>query len=520
MAPTAAPVVPPEQIQQAARDIQMTVADAAGVGAQNQPRPSYASDAQRRATEVSRILESKLQERLKPDFGDILSASLQTLSGRGRTNFATALREEESKDLGRAYNIANALSGLQRGAAAGELRPADLLRFAERQAERGDVRVKMVLDQVNQAARGFEDEPSARENLLSAVMEVDSPEKTPVQVIKEAVELVRAGGLASKQPRAAATTGTATGGTGGVTKDANGMWVAAPGQRLTQDQAQSNLSRQQGDPTTADRIDQRIKERAMGVGGRGADPADRYAKAYEGSQVALGLIDRTRDILRNNPQAVGVAGTLGLFARGVEAQARALMNTPVQFSTGGGNYRDVDAKLLADKASAQMIWDRVASGTDLKTRFAWLDRAPEAQAMRTNLLLLAFAVARAIEPGGRLSNQDVSGVLNALGAGGSQIFTDPRSMARALDEVEAYVKSSTNAAYRGAVQRSPDLGKVNPNEPYPMGAPQPAAAPTASPQTGATSAPSAARFSEGAIAVNPSTGQRVRFTNGRWEPVQ
>jgi hypothetical protein len=266
------------------------------------------------------------------------------------------------------------------------------------------------------------------------------------------------------------------------------MWVAAPGQRLTQDMAISNLLRRQGDIAGADRADQRIKERAMGVGGKGADPADRYAKAYEGSQVALGLIDRTRDILRNNPQAVGVAGTLGLFARGVEAQARALMNTPVQFSTGGGNYRDVDANLLANPSAARAIWDRVTSGTDLKTGFAWLDRAPEAQAMRTNLLLLAFAVARAIEPGGRLSNQDVSGVLSALGAGGPQIFTDPRSMARALDEVEAYVKSSTNAAYRGAVQRSPDFGTVNPNEPYPMGAPQPAAAPSApqvAPQAGA-----------------------------------
>jgi hypothetical protein len=469
---------------------------------------------------VSRILESKLQERLKPDFGDILSASLQTLSGRGRTNFATALREEESKDLGRAYNIANALSGLQRGAAAGELRPADLLRFAQDKERRGDVRFKMVLDQVRDAARNFEDAPAAQEALLTAVAELDSPDKTPVQVMREAVERVRAGGLASKQPRAAATAGTATDGTGGVTKDANGMWVAAPGHRLTQDMSISNLLRRQGDIAGADRADQRIKERAMGVGGRGADPADRYAKAYEGSQVALGLIDRTREILRKNPQAAGATGAVGMWVRGVEAQARALMNTPVQFSTGGGNYRDVDANLLANPSAARAIWDRVTSGTDMKTGFSWIDEAPEAQALRTNLLLLSFAVARAIEPGGRLSNQDVSGVLNALGAGGRQIFTDPRSMARALDEVEAYVKSSTNAAYRGAVQRSPDLGKVNPNEPYPMGAPQPAAAPTASPQTGATSAPSAARFSEGAIAVNPSTGQRVRFTNGRWEPVQ
>lgn len=474
----------------------MAVADAAGVGAQNQPRPSYASDAQRRATEVSRILESKLQERLKPDFGDILSASLQTLAGRGRTNFATALREEESKDLGRAYNIANALSGLQRGAAAGELRPADLLRFAQRQAERGDVRFKMVLDQVNQAARGFEDEPAAREQLLAAITDLDSPNKTPVQVIREAVESVRAGGLASKQPRAAGA-GTATGGTGGATKDANGMWVPAPGQRLSNDMALSNYLLQIGDKEGADAIDRRMVERARGVGGKGADPADRYAKAYEGSQVALGLIDRTREILRKNPQAAGATGAVGMWVRGVEAQARALMNTPVQFSTGGGNYRDVDANLLANPSAARAIWDRVTSGTDLKTGFAWLDRAPEAQALRTNLLLLSFAVARAIEPGGRLSNQDVAGVLNALGAGGPQIFSDPRSMARALDEVEAYVKSSTNAAYRGAVQRSPDFAKSNPNEPYPMGAPQPAAGPQAAPQAGAPRA---------RLRFNPATG--------------
>ena len=70
-------------------------------------------------------------------------------------------------------------------------------------------------------------------------------------------------------------------------------------------------------------------------------------------------------------------------------------------------------------------------------------------------------------------------------------------MARALDEVEAYVKSSTNAAYRGAVQRSPDFAKSNPNEPYPMGAPQPAAGPQAAPQAGAPRA---------RLRFNPATG--------------
>lgn len=488
-APVIAPVVPPEQVQQAARDIETAVADAAGVGAQNQPRPSYASDAQRRATEVSRILESQLQKRLKPDFGDILSASLQTLAGRGRTNFATALREEESKDIGRAYNIANALSGLQRGAAAGELRPADMLRFAQDQARRGDVRFKMVLDQVNQAARGFEDEPAAREQLLAAITDLDSPNKTPVQVIREAVESVRASGLEPKQPRAAGAR-TPTGGTGGVTKDANGMWVAAPGQRLTQDQSLSNLLRQRGDTKGADAIDRRMVERAEGVGRRGANPVDKFYTAKVESEVALGLIDRTRKILTASPEVAGFAGTFGLFVNGVADQARSLMNKPVTLGGGGGNPMVVDSRVLQDDFSAKVIWNRVTSDPDLRTGFGWVDKAPEAQALRTNLLLLAFSVARSIEPGGRLSNQDVANVLRALGQGGREIFTSPKAMASALNEVENYVKTTLNARYRSVVAQSPDFGRDNPNEPYPMGAPQPAAAPAGAP----TSAPQVPAF--------------------------
>jgi hypothetical protein len=167
-----------------------------------------------------------------------------------------------------------------------------------------------------------------------------------------------------------------------------------------------------------------------------------------------------------------------------------------ELSTGGGKYQDVDAIVLSNPTAARAIWDRVTAGTDLKTGFAWLDKAPEAQALRTNLLLLSFAVARAIEPGGRLSNQDVANVLNALGAGGANIFTDPRAMARALEEVEAYVKSATNATYRAAAQRSPDFAKSNPNEPYPM-RPAAPAQPAAAPQAG--SPPARLRY-------NPATG--------------
>jgi hypothetical protein len=459
----------------------MAVADAAGVGAQNQPRPSYASDAQRRATEVSRILESQLQKRLKPDFGDILSASLQTLAGRGRTNFATALREEESKDIGRAYNIANALSGLQRGAAAGELRPADVLRIAEDKAKRGDKRVEMVLDQIKDAARNFEDIPAAQSALLSAVMEVDSPEKTPLQVMKEAVERVRASGLASKSKTTSSSSG--------LTKDENGFWVAAKGRRLTQSQEMSNFARASGDVARADQIDKHMVESASGAR-KGGDFVGKFYTAKTDSEAAIGLIDRTRKLIARSPETVGGAGALGLFIEGVGAQARAIMNSPVEFGNAGETPTIVDAGVLQSNAGAQIIWNKITSSPDLKTGFGWVDKSSDAQAIRTNLLLLAFAVARAIEPGGRLSNQDIANVLRALGQGGRDIFTSPRTLVSALNEVENYVKTTLNARYRSVVAQSPDFGRDNPNEPYPMGAPQPAAAPAGAP----TSAPQVPAF--------------------------
>ena len=468
------------------------------VGSQGVPAPSSAMDARQRATDVSRFLARQMETLAKPDrYGDLINAALMSAANPGRVTVPGALEQAEGQRLTRAYNIANAMAGLGRQGTTGQLTERDVISLLREQTRDAATRGNQKAVQTQNFARGYMTQfgPEGEAIAYAAALEADRsmPNASPLEILSRASQIaderIRGQGL---QPVRGATTGAAS---GGVTKDERGMWVAPRGQRLPTDMGISNLERGRGNTEKADEIDRRLVERAAGAG-RGANPVDRYGKALEGSEVALGLIERTRGILRENPQAAGAAGAVGMFVRGVEAQARALMNTPVELSTGGGKYQDVDAGVLSNPAAARVIWDRVTAGTDLKTGFAWLDKAPEAQALRTNLLLLSFAVARAIEPGGRLSNQDVANVLNALGAGGANIFTDPRAMARALDEVEAYVKTATNATYRAAAQRSPDFAKSNPNEPYPM-RPAAPAQPAAAPQAG--SSPARLRY-------NPATG--------------
>jgi hypothetical protein len=469
------------------------------VGSQGAPVPSNALDAQQRTTDLSKVLAgyAKGLTANQGGYGDIASALAATVAGQGKTSYGQAMEGLQNQRITRAYNIANAMAGLGRQGAAGQLTERDVLNLLRDQTRDAATRGNQKAAQIQNFARGYMTQfgPEGEAIAYAAALEADRsmPNASPLEILSRASQIaderIRGQGL---QPVRGATTGAVS---GGVTKDERGMWVAPRGQRLPTDMGISNLERGRGNTKKADEIDLRLAERAAGAG-RGANPVDRYGKALEGSEVALGLIERTRGILRENPQAAGAAGSIGMFVRGVEAQARALMNTPVELSTGGGKYQDVDAIVLSNPTAARAIWDRVTAGTELKTGFSWLDKAPEAQALRTNLLLLSFAVARAIEPGGRLSNQDVANVLNALGAGGANIFTDPRAMARALEEVEAYVKSATNATYRAAAQRSPDFAKSNPNEPYPM-RPAAPAQPAAAPQAG--SSPARLRY-------NPATG--------------
>lgn len=87
---------------------------AANTGSQGAPVRSNAADIASRSDRISRILEKQLDEATRPGFGDIIASAMDTLAGQGRVSFAGALAQREGQELTRAYNIANALSGLQR----------------------------------------------------------------------------------------------------------------------------------------------------------------------------------------------------------------------------------------------------------------------------------------------------------------------------------------------------------------------------------------------------------------------
>jgi hypothetical protein len=111
-------------------------AQALNAGSQGQARPAFAADVATAQNRIAKILASGLKG-LEESSGleRIGSAAMQTLAGQGKVSFPQAEAAIQQQDLSRAYNIANALSGLAKSQNAGQLTPNQLLQVINRERE-------------------------------------------------------------------------------------------------------------------------------------------------------------------------------------------------------------------------------------------------------------------------------------------------------------------------------------------------------------------------------------------------
>lgn len=459
-APVGMPVMPP------APAVEPPPAAGPTAGAAGTAMPSRAQDERDRATRISKMLEQGLSGGAGP-VERVGEAALKTYMSGGRISFPEAMRQIEQQEFTRAYNTATAMSGLARRFGLAETVASGRQDAANQ---------RLVMTETMKTLRDISDDygPEAAVAAQRFLQEND-PDPTGSDPVAARRVLSQVYNEIGRQyprigRRAAAAGPTAAGPAAqpaGLTKDENGLWVPPAGRRLTNQQEMSNRLRREGDVAGADEIDAQMIRTAQGAPrqrqGQGKSPTDKYSDAMLESQTAIGLIDRTRGLLASGAP-VGAAGFLSQTLDGFRGQLEQLGGV-IKFGQPGEAGGETSLRQLQNPAGTNLLWNKFTSEAGLKEQFSWISResAADAQKIKSNILLLAFAVARSIEPGGRLSNQDIQGVLTALGAGGP--LTNANQMNAALGAIEDYVITRMQDKYDDLKRRGL-FGESDPGMPF------------------------------------------------------
>jgi len=145
---------------------------------------------------------------------------------------------------------------------------------------------------------------------------------------------------------------------------------------------------------------------------------------FEQSDIEARSVVRTMDRIRGDldkygANTVGWLGQAGGFLSDIRAQVTALLKDTDE--TGAPRA----SAALRNKFGDIEAWDALLP-TFVKT-------GPNAQVMQVRFITLAYALASAREPGGRLTEQDVARAMKSLGATGG----NPVSIRMVLDDSEA-----------------------------------------------------------------------------------
>jgi hypothetical protein len=477
------------------------------VGSQGVPAPSSAMDARQRATDVSRFLARQMETLARPDrYGDLINAALMSAANPGRVTVPGALQQAEGQRLNRAYNIANAMSGLARQGTTGQLTEYQRLQFEKDRTEgaardrrdwgtRTDAMIRSAVSNLDNPSEGIAFFQKRMEELgATRDSSIADLERISRQIFAEFPRQ----GFAGKRSRDGEDGAGEL--SGGPVRDAEGKligwepWRATRGRLTTEQNRQNNAwELERGKPlkerlqVMEDVIESSIAS-ASGVTAASRAQVDRFRQGEIETNSTIALIEKTKGQI-NRGAPVGLAGAATILGAGIGSQitqfTSIIRDQPLKVSReAGGRPIDVTSAELGSQTGRDLLWRRFAEDDpEIKSAVSWLtsDKAADAQRVRTNILLLAFSVARAIDPGGRLSDQDVKHVMRVLGTQG--VFTSSENMSAALTEVGEYLKMRRNAAYEVLARTNPRFGREFPEPPTFGRAPaQPASAPQTVPQ--------------------------------------
>jgi hypothetical protein len=168
---------------------------------------------------------------------------------------------------------------------------------------------------------------------------------------------------------------------------------------------------------------------------------------------SLNLSSRVKDIIRESPEALGLPGTVSEFAREAVATAE---NTARLF--GGSHAVVVDGE---EKEASLGTMLQKAENDNREFLDSWanrlfgelrLNRAGISHArIRGTLVGLAYAVARSVDPSGRLSDFDVKTQLDRIGQS-----SDPEIFLAVIQDLEEDVVSNFETVVGNVQRRNPD----------------------------------------------------------------
>ena len=452
-------------------------------GSQGRTTPSNAADAASVGTRISRYLEQAVN-RLSSEqqgFGDIANALMQVRATGGKVNFEQAMREIEAKDFNRATNLANAYSALKKADGAGALSLKDqaliMQRGLDRAAREGNQAALQMNTAINSMVTSFPKavQPQVREEAFTYIAAWRAANQnenvTPAQLPALMAEVNRH--VNSLGLRRGGGEGAPAGGPSG-----GGIYMQDGEQRfrpfvpqgrggLSQPQQAANRAFERGDEQTALSIARNIEGRAAGAGGgRGAGGAGaerelgKFREQLAAARTTVDLMDDIRSqIDQRGASIMGAAGSLSNIVNGLVAQGQAVLGINDMRERTRNAVNSFNRELINAPVRTPQ---EVAANQSLQRAFAWLegDNSAEATAFRSNMLILGTSLAKALDPGGRLSNQDVQQALAIIGQQGRGVLTNPSDTKRALDAVERYLSS----VIRQRRIASPDLMSAYPEE--------------------------------------------------------
>lgn len=441
-------------------------------GSQGRTTPSNAADAASVGTRISRYLEQAVGRLAgeQQGFGDIANALMQVRASGGKVNFEQAMRDIEAKDFNRATNLANAYSALKKADGAGALSLKDqaliMQRGLDRAAREGNQAALQMNTAINSMVTSFPKavQPQVREEAFTYIAAWRAANQnenvTPAQLPALMAEVNRH--VNSLGLRRGGGEGAPAGGPSG-----GGIYMQDGEQRfrpfvpqgrggLSQQQQAANRAFERGDEQTALSIARNIESRAAGAGGgRGAGGAGaerelgKFREQLAAARTTVDLMDDIRSqIDQRGASIMGAAGSLSNIVNGLSAQAQTII--------GIGDIRE-RTRNVANSFNRELM-----QSPQTRQAFAWLegDNSAEATAFRSNMLILGTSLAKALDPSGRLSNQDVQQALAIIGQQGRGVLTNPSDTKRALDAVERYLSS----VIRQRRIASPDLMSAYPED--------------------------------------------------------
>lgn len=441
-------------------------------GAQGRTMPSNAADLAMAQTRVASIL-SKALKGMDGTSGleRVGSAALQTLAGQGRVSFPQAMAAMEQQDLGRAYNIANALSGLAKAQGAGAMTPQQMLNYVQRVQESEDRNIRtfdsQLSNEVGAIARGAAN-PGAviaafRNGLTNAGYDRAQTLEQRREIANRVLQSVASEPFA--RPRRGAGESVATPDRGGIVIDENDnvtqrkLWVPSKGEPLTDIEKKMNLALRSGNTSEYDRLyfDNQATLASKAVrdqlGTEGVKSLGKVRDAHRTAVSAFDLFSQIEGNLDRNSNVYGVAGNMASFLGGVAGflgQMKNQVGNILNSTVAAGGPESEGARraqaALNNPESSDFVSTALNRATSSPIIRALIANGADADVLKANILSLAYVNAAANDPSGRFSDKDVAA---GIGQAAAQA-TNPESMRRAIGELRTRYTSNMNALLRSA----------------------------------------------------------------------